>query len=122
MPSSRKRGIGDEDPGEIGPRRDGSRLLRAGFLGMDNISGHSPLALRMTSRTPYKPEGWPTSDDLALMSSQDVREHVEEIKAARDEFEYFVRMSWANDAEADSANQRLVIAYRALKAWEAERG
>lgn len=41
----------------------------------------------MTSRIPYKPEGWPTAEDLALMSSQDVREHEEQIQTAFDEFQ-----------------------------------
>lgn len=76
----------------------------------------------MTSRPSYKPEGWPTAEDLALMSSQDVREHEEEIDAARKWARLIALAYMASPKDLDSANQRLVVAYRALKAWEAERG
>lgn len=104
----------------------------------------------MTARTTYKPEGWPTADqepfrvgeyiadysepDLEawrtpcpkvaelIANSKPVEQHAvdleHEIYDARDIFERLIAEPFASEY----ANARLVLAYRALKAWEAERG
>lgn len=76
----------------------------------------------MTARAPYKPEGFPKRAEFALMSSQDVKDHESEVRLAMEEFDILVHDHYNGFEDAkDEADERLVVAYRALKAWEASR-
>ena len=71
----------------------------------------------------HKGLGEPAEADLATAGRNDSEDAKNEADGARDEFDLLVSTAWAPPSEADAgfATQRLVIAHRALKEWEATR-